>query len=134
MADTGAVRVQGLRELRAELAKLNSPDEWQREFRQAGLDAAGIVAEEARRRVPVLSGDLKASIRPGVLSRSAFVAAGSIAWFSVPYAGVIEFGWPRRHIRAQPYLYPAAEAKHADVAVFYLQAVDRLCRRAFPEP
>ncbi len=125
-----AVRYSGLRELRAELRRLEDPRYWGREFREAGKQAAGLVAREAQSRVPQLTGRLRDSIRPLASQTRAQVAAGKAA---VPYAGVIEFGWPARNIRPQPYLYPAAEALGDEVADFYLTAVDRLTRRAFPE-
>jgi hypothetical protein len=125
------IRVTGLRELRSELKRLENKREWLREFKQAGRGAAAIAADEARRRVPVDSGELLNSIRPGSTQTRAYIAAGNSR---VPYAGVIEWGWPARHIHPQPYLVPAALAKHDQIATFYLEAVDRLQRRAFPEP
>jgi hypothetical protein len=132
-ADTGtAVRVTGLRELRAELKRLEKVAEWRREFRQAGLGAAAIAAAEARRRVPVDSGELLNSIRPGSTATRGYIAAGNNT--RVPYAGVIEWGWPKHNIRPDPYLEPAVQAKESQIVKFYLAAVDRLAKRAFPQP
>lgn len=132
-----AVRYTGLAELRAELRKLEDPRYWGREFRRAGKEAAGLVAEEAKRRAPKgPTGHLRASIRPLASNTRSQVAAGKS---NVPYAGVIEFGWHgvdrkgRRHnVPAEPFLYPALEALQDEVAGFYLRAVDRLAARAFP--
>lgn len=56
---------------------------------------------------PRSGGRLKASIRPGATTKAGVVKAGSSR---VPYAGPIHWGWPRRNIKAQPFLTTAAKA------------------------
>lgn len=132
-AGTGtAVRVTGLTELRRELRRLENKAEWRREFRQAGLGAAAIAASEARRRVPVRSGELLNSIKAGSTATRGYIAAGNNT--RVPYAGIIEWGWPKHNIQPQPFLEPAVAAKESQIVKYYLAAVDRLARRAFPQP
>ena len=74
------------------------------------MAGARVIAAEARRRVPVDTGELKRSIgvrsdrglrRAGGDTRQAFVTA------SARHAGLVEFGTVR--MAAQPYLRPAAD-------------------------
>ena len=44
----------------------------------------------------------------------------------VPYAGVQEWGWGRRHIPAQPYLVPAAHETESQWVALYQKAVAAL--------
>jgi len=60
------------------------------------------MADTSRARAPRRTGRLAASTRPIADRRQAMVTAGGPG---VPYAGVIHFGWPAHHIRAQPWLY-----------------------------
>ena len=50
---------------------------------------------------PKLTGALASSIVGNPSAEKAQILAGSAA---VPYAGVIEYGWPKKNIQAQPYL------------------------------
>lgn len=68
------------------------------------------VRDDAQRIVPVLSGDLKSTIRVGeVDDRHAVVHAGGMPGAKtgkpVDYAGYVELG--TRYMNAQPYLKPA---------------------------
>lgn len=123
-----SVDVIGLRDFQKELRNLGP--EWPRELRAANKQVAELVAEEARARVPVLSGRLKKSIKAQAQTRSSYVKAGTNA--RVPYALPIEFGWPSRNIQAQPFIYPAIAAKSDEVVEAYGDAVDEVADRAFP--
>lgn len=83
MADP-AIRVEGLRELRRDLRKLQPAvaKELQKDLR----DAAGKVAQEARARAPRVTGRYARSIRPYVTAKG--VSVGS----NLPQAGVLHFG------------------------------------------
>lgn len=100
-------------------------------MRAANKQVAEIVAAEAKRHVPLLSGDLKKSISAVASEGAAYVKAGTEK--RVPYALPIEFGWKARNITAQPYMYPAIEAKQMEVIDAYAKAINVL-NRAFPEP
>jgi HK97 gp10 family phage protein len=88
-----------------------------RTLKRAGVDisdlkdahrAAGdIVAREAEARAPRRSGALAHSIRAARQQGRARVQAGTSR---VPYAGPIHWGWPARHIGAQPFVAEAAQA------------------------
>jgi len=53
-----------------------------------------IIVPEAKRQVPVRSGDLKASIDSDATATYGYILAGDRG--AVPYAGVIHFGWSTR--------------------------------------
>ena len=120
MAGKPVVRVEGARELR-------------RTLRRAGDDLAdlkdvhGRVAEKvavaARPRAPWMTGRLSGSIRTGATKTSAIVRAGGS---SIPYAGVQEFGWPRRGISPQPFVVPAAHDTEAAWTAEYVDGIQAI--------
>jgi len=103
MAAPVAVRLEGGAKLRRALRDADGAlDDLRDLHRRIGLTvqaAAGGI-------VPRRSGDLAGSIRSSGTKTSAVVRAG---YASIPYAGVIEWGWPARSIDPQPYLTEAAQ-------------------------
>jgi Bacteriophage HK97-gp10, putative tail-component len=79
-----AIRVDGLRELRRDLKRLQP--EVDKELRKDLRAAAEKVATAARARAPRLTGEYARSIRPSVTARG--VSVGS----RLPQAGVLHFG------------------------------------------
>jgi phage gpG-like protein len=97
------VKVEGARRLRATLKQAGDDLE---DLKAAHARAAAIVVARGRPGAPVgETGRLAASVRGSGTKAGAIVRAGSAA---LPYAGVQEWGWPARHIAAQPFLVPAA--------------------------
>lgn len=102
--------------------------EFARTMRKAGADmkelkgvnrkAATIAAVEAARRAPRDSGDLAKSIRAGATQKAGVVRAGRKA---VPYAGPINYGWPKRHIRPRFFVNNAAAATEPQWSQLYLE-------------
>lgn len=127
-ADNFTVHVEGARELRAALRAVQA--QWPKVMREANKQAAEVVAGEAKRRAPVLTGRLKESVRAGATQSAGYVQAGSPV--RIPYAAVQEFGWPGHNISPQPYVYPAIAAKSSQVVETYGEAIDRVTRVAFP--
>lgn len=125
----GAIKIEGLRDFQAALraADRNLP----KELGAANKEIAEIVAREARRRAPEKTGRLKKSIRGLKVQRSAVVRMGGAR---VPYAPIQEFGWPARGIASQAFLYPAIASTRAEVIEAYGEMIDKLMRRAFPNP
>jgi hypothetical protein len=111
------IEVEGLRELRK---ALKAAGESYSDLKEAGLEAADMVASTARTLVPHLTGALEATIRPAGQAKGAVVRAGK---GSAPYAGVQHFGWPGHNIAPHPFLYEAADQRAADVEELYLQRV-----------
>lgn len=89
-------------------------------------EIADDVAEQARDQAPVLTGRLRRSIKGRGTKRSAYVQAGGRG---VPYAGPIHFGWKRRNIEPQPFLYEALDDRKQDVLDRYAKQVVRNVKR-----
>ena len=68
-------------------------------------EVAEVAAGRARIRVPVLTGQLRSTIRASGTKNMAIIRAG---FAKVPYAGVHEWGWPKHNITEHPYLRPGA--------------------------
>jgi len=64
------------------------------------------VSQNASALAPKRTGALSRSVGFEASSNKATIYAGSE---SVPYAGVIEYGWPQRNRQAKPYLNPAVQ-------------------------
>jgi hypothetical protein len=62
-------------------------------------------------------------VRGSGTQAAAIVRAGRAA---VPYAGPIHWGWPSRHIKAQPWLYDAAVASQEQWTGVYLAALEKI--------
>ena len=120
----GPVRVEGIDKLRRALVKLDQAAK--EDFKAAGKAAAEIVERQAKTEVPVRSGNLKNTIRSSGQQRGGVVSAG---FAKVPYAGPIHFGWGRRRIFPQPFLYEAADDRVDEVTEAYLAQVYEIWNR-----
>jgi len=94
--------VKGGRRLRATLKDVESGLE---DLKAVHGEVAQIVVDRAMTTVPRVTGALAGTIRGSGTQSMAVIRAG---FAKVPYAGVQEFGWPRRNIPPNPYLRPAA--------------------------
>ena len=91
-------------------------------FRSAGDDlsdlkelnkkVADIVAGQAKSEVPIRTGRLKDTIRGAGTKTQGVVRAG---YARIPYAGPIHFGWRKRNIQPQPFLYEALDKRRNEV-------------------
>lgn len=117
-------KIEGLNKMLRALEQLDA--EAKQRFKAAGKWAGEEVAKEARTLVPVRSGRLQKSIKSGATGRGATVRAGRGA---VPYAGPIHFGWGRRNIRPQPFLYNAADRRVDEVVDQYLAQIYEIWNR-----
>lgn len=111
------VRVDGLRTLKRNLkaAGVSLQD-----LKEAHAEVAALVVRAAAPRAPRRTGALLASTRGSGTQAAAVVRAGRAA---VPYAGPIHWGWPARGIKAQPWLYDAAQASQEEWTGKYLAAL-----------
>lgn len=93
-----AVHVSGLREITRAMEKAGVDVE---ELK----DAMGAVAAEAATTmqgfVPTRTGRLRGSVRGNRAKGKAIVTAGTAR---VPYAGAVQYGWPRRNIKPARYV------------------------------
>lgn len=139
MARTSAftVRVQGMRELQRNVRRLRSR-ELNNSVRAANKKAAEVVKPEAVATAPKGRRNAKSSrrYRPGKLAKSvkvtasakgAQVKAGSAA--RVPYAGVVHFGYPRRGIRPNRFLFRAMARKSVEVSETYEREIGAVVRQ-----
>jgi hypothetical protein len=96
------VRVEGARELRRTMkaAALDLDD-----LKAANARAAAMVAQWASVTAPRRTGALGASVRAARQAGRARIVAGNAA---VRYSGPIHWGWPARHLTAQPWVSQAA--------------------------
>ena len=118
------VEIEGLNKLLRALEKLD--EEAKQSFKDVGGRVGQLVAQQAREEVPVRSGNLRDTIRAANTGRGAKVRAGSKR---VPYSGPIHFGWPKRNITGNRFLYRAIDKK-VDVALdMYLEEVHKIWNR-----
>lgn len=118
----------------APMFTVDGADQLRRSMRKAGVDmtrlkdahrdVADTVSKRARGTAPQgPTGRLAASTRPGATQKAAIIRAGKK---SVPYAGPIHWGWPRRGIRAQPWLQEAAQESEPEWVDTYTTEIERL--------
>lgn len=115
-------------------------DEAKDEIKKVNLEAARLVEREAKQRVPVRSGRLRASIRSSGQAGKGVVRAGNR---SVPYANPIHWGWPSRPnakwgtpgravggpIAENRFLTDALEDRRREVVELYKDELEALARR-----
>lgn len=121
MADV-ELSVEGLNSLIKDLRRAAEKDSLD-EIKAANKEAATLVADAAKYEVPVRSGALRDSIRGTGSVKVGQVRAGKA---KVPYAGPIHFGWPRRHIKPQPFIYDALDKRIGEVIDAYEQRVSNV--------
>ncbi len=100
MAEAG-INIKGVNEVKATLNKLVKDLESNIELNK---ELSTTLSQKASAMAPKLTGALASSVQGNPSAEKAQILAGSAA---VPYAGVIEYGWPQRNIEAKPYLNPA---------------------------
>lgn len=130
------IQVEGLRELSKALRNLEDK-ELPKQLRLANKKAAEVVAQEAKTRVPVRTGNLQRSIKATASRTSASVKMGSA---KVPYAGWIEFGGSikfktrdavltREVVKGGRYIRPSAQDKHLTIMAIYEREVNEVIGR-----
>jgi hypothetical protein len=75
------------------------------DLKDANAAIGNKVAVTAKATAPFKTGSLSGTVRANRAMKKVQIKAGGAR---VPYAGVIEYGWPARNIEAQPYLRRAA--------------------------
>lgn len=115
------VEVEGVNRLARALQ--DAEPELAEELKVAHIGGAELVLKAALPLVPVRSGALKASLKATATGRSGRVKAGKKL---VPYAGPVHFGWPKRNIRPQPFLYDALDRRRQEVEDLFLDRVQDL--------
>lgn len=117
-----AVEVTGVKEFQRAIGRMRDDVESPELHRRP----AEAVRDRARDLVPRVSGALGDTIDVVVTLEGAEVVAGSP---TVPYAGVIEYGWPDRNIEADRYLRDAASEGDGAVTDRYAARIGQLVER-----
>jgi hypothetical protein len=115
-----ALRIDGGRKLRAELKRAGVDVQDLKDAHRAVADLVkDRAAPAAPRRTGRLAGDMRAAGQQGG-------AVVSVGRKSVPYAGPIHWGWPSRHIRANPWIWEAAQDTEEQWTTQYLRAIEAI--------
>jgi hypothetical protein len=101
MAEAISIEVQGLTDVKSSLDKIGAGLE---DLTDLNKELGSELSKKASVIAPKLTGALSASIGFTATANKAQIYAGNQ---SVVYAGVQEYGWPEKNIKAQPYLRPA---------------------------
>jgi len=122
MALDGGVRVEGLNRLVRDLQALGlEVDDLKDAFGEIAAAGADLAAGFAPRR----TGALAASVRGNRAKAKAVVSSGKTR---VPYAGPINYGWPRRNIRPALFMQRADEAMRPRALAELDEAIARKIR------
>lgn len=123
-AQAARIEMTGQKELARRIRKIKGNLD---DFKEANAKAANTVAVRARTLAPKRSGKLAKSIRPGATKRRAVARAGNNrnSKSGVPYAGPIHWGWPARHIKANPFMSVAAQQTEPQWVKYYKLAADK---------
>lgn len=119
------LRVDGAAKLRRTLKAAGRDLEGQA-LKDAHKKAADLVAREARPDTPVgpdTGGHIKEDIRTSGTASAAIIRAGRARR---PYAGPVHWGWRARGIKAQPWIYEAAQRTTVAWTGIYLTAVEEV--------
>jgi hypothetical protein len=114
--------VEGLRQLIRDLQILGVEVD---DIKDVFADFASQGARLAAGMAPKRSGRLAASIRGNRAKSRATVSAGSAR---VPYAGAINYGWPKRNIRGSQFMQKADQVLRPRIETGLQRAVERLIR------
>jgi len=117
------VSVKGLREV---VRSFNQYEGAIKDLKEANYAIGSKVSKTASAIAPNASGALAGSIRANRAKQKVQIKAGGAA---VPYAGVIEYGWPARGIEAQPFLRRAAWTDRNYVKEQYSQNIQAIGRK-----
>ena len=91
------------------------------DMKDANVAAARIVAVRADELAPRRTGNLAAALRTPRAQGRARVANRLV------YAGPIHWGWPKRHIRPQPFIWDAAQQTSEQWMAQYEKDLQRIC-------
>jgi hypothetical protein len=123
MTDRVGYRVEGLSRVTRGLKALGlDVDDLKDAFARIAREAA----QTAARHAPKKSGRLAATVRGNRAQSKAVVTAGRAA---VPYAGPINYGWPRRGIRAAGFMQVADEEMRPKALSILEDEINQAARR-----
>jgi HK97 gp10 family phage protein len=115
--------VTGLREVVRNLEKIGVDVQ---DLKEVFTNIGEMVRADAAALAPRDSGRLAASIKPSKTKNKAAVRAGSAR---VPYAGAINYGWAKRHIRAHNFMQRAIDADTPRAIEMMDEGIGEIIRR-----
>ena len=137
------VQIKGLRQAQRLMGRLD--EDFKKRFKEIHKGAADIVADEARKRVPVgrtqrksrsyrtyTTGALKKAIRTSGTAKGGIISVGKK---KIPYAGRIHFGdiggqrdrlGRRMDIKPNPFIYRSADIKFRQVVNYYNDELEEI--------
>jgi len=118
-----SIEVEGARQLKRALRQIEGGSS---DLKEIHAKAAKIVEDEAIARVPRRSGHLANTLRSSGIASGGVVRAG---FAKVPYAGPIHFGWGKRNISPNPFLYDALDQRRMEVTGEYEYHVKKLIKK-----
>ena len=117
------ISISGVKEVTDTLKKLGRDLESNIELNK---ELSTTLSQKASALAPKLTGALASSVVGNPSAEKAQIMAGSAA---VPYAGVIEYGWPDRNIDAQPYLNPAVNDNMGYIIEKYNDSIQKAIKQ-----
>ncbi len=125
------INLDGMRQLQRQIERLAKAFP-EGKTEEISLQAAEVIAEDARQRAPVESGRLKRAIQAKRWKRgkseSVVLAAVDRSKNGAPHAGLVEFGTSRT--AAKPYFRPAVESKSGESRRILEQGLRQLVEEA----
>lgn len=123
MPSQAGFTVQGARQLRR---TLKAAGQDLGDLKAAHAAAGAVVLPRAKGKAPRRSGALAGNIRASAAASSLTLRAGGAR---VPYAGPIHWGWAKRNIRPQPWIYEEINNSQPFLVRVYEDAVGRIVNR-----
>lgn len=125
------IKITGIREFQRALKEMDG--ESQKRLRVVFNEAAELVAQKAGRKVPILSGRARKSLKPRSSQREARVAAGGrrapyYPWLD--FGGRLPRGQERRYIEGGRYIYPTLSDNHTMIVGILEEALVELAEDA----
>jgi hypothetical protein len=124
------VQVSGLKEVAKALRQ--APARLDKRLKKANQTAiTRAVVPAVKKGAPRKSGRLARSVRGLATAKRAQLAVGSNV--RVPYAGVINFGWPAHNIQPQEFIYRGIEQSRDEILDIYVDELDQVAKEIAPQ-
>jgi phage gpG-like protein len=117
------ISIQGVKEVTDSLNKMARNLESNIELNK---ELSTTLSQKASALAPRLTGALASSVVGNPSAEKAQIMAGSAA---VPYAGVIEYGWPAKNREARPYLNPAVNNNMGYIIEKYNDSIQKAIQK-----
>lgn len=117
---SASLQVEGARQLRRTLKEAGDDLS---DLKDVYGAVATLVAWRGQATAPRRSGKLSQSVRGNRAASKSVIMAGTA---KIRYAPAIHWGWPRRHISANPWLSQAAQSTEGQWTELYAQGVQEV--------